>query len=390
MAGLDETTPIPTEITLHSQSKRLELAFDDGSRYTLPFEFLRVYSPSAEVRGHGPGQETLQQGKRDVDIVNISQSATMRSSRCSPTATTAGCTRGTTCTRSPATRKSCGRPTSRRSSAAAARATPPRHPRRPRAAHPAAAINTEHIMSDKTTHFGFETVAEEVKEKKVAEVFSSVAQKYDVMNDLMSFGLHRVWKHFTIQISGVREGDRVLDVAGGTADLSLAFARKVGRTGQVWLTDINHAMLARGRDRMIDHGFAMPVAQCNAEKLPFPDDWFDCVTVAFGLRNMTHKDVALAEMRRVLRPGGRLLVLEFSRVWKPLSPLYDLYSFKLLPWMGAKVANDPDSYRYLAESIRMHPGQEELKSLMEQVGLGRVDYFNLTAGVVALHRGYKI
>ena len=245
-------------------------------------------------------------------------------------------------------------------------------------------------MSDKTTHFGFQTVDEQLKQKKVAEVFSSVAQKYDVMNDIMSFGLHRVWKHFTIQISDVREGDRVLDVAGGTADLSLAFARKVGRSGQVWLTDINHAMLSRGRDRMVDKGFAMPIAQCNAEKLPFPDDWFDCVTVAFGLRNMTHKDVALAEMRRVLRPGGRLLVLEFSKVWKPLSPIYDLYSFKLLPWMGAKVADDADSYRYLAESIRMHPGQEELKALMEQAGLGRVDYYNLSAGVVALHRGYKI
>ena len=245
-------------------------------------------------------------------------------------------------------------------------------------------------MSDKTTHFGFQTVDEQLKQKKVAEVFSSVAQKYDVMNDIMSFGLHRVWKHFTIQVSDVREGDRVLDVAGGTADLSLAFARKVGRSGQVWLTDINHAMLSRGRDRMIDKGFAMPIAQCNAEKLPFPDDWFDCVTVAFGLRNMTHKDVALAEMRRVLRPGGRLLVLEFSKVWKPLSPIYDLYSFKLLPWMGAKVADDADSYRYLAESIRMHPGQEELKAMMEQAGLGRVDYYNLSAGVVALHRGYKI
>ncbi|MBR0567364.1 bifunctional demethylmenaquinone methyltransferase/2-methoxy-6-polyprenyl-1,4-benzoquinol methylase UbiE [Azoarcus sp. L1K30] len=245
-------------------------------------------------------------------------------------------------------------------------------------------------MTQNTTHFGFETVAEELKQKKVAEVFSSVAQKYDVMNDLMSFGLHRIWKAFTIQISGVRAGDRVLDVAGGTADLSLAFARKVGERGQVWLTDINHAMLSRGRDRVTDKGYALPVAQCNAEKLPFPDDWFDCVTVAFGLRNMTHKDVALAEMRRVLRPGGRLLVLEFSKVWKPLAPAYDLYSFKLLPWMGEKVANDADSYRYLAESIRMHPGQEELKGMMEQAGLARVDYFNLSAGVVALHRGYKL
>jgi len=245
-------------------------------------------------------------------------------------------------------------------------------------------------MNDKTTHFGFETVAESEKQKKVAEVFSSVARRYDVMNDLMSFGLHRLWKAFTIQISGVGRGDRVLDVAGGTADLSLAFAKRVGREGQVWLTDINHAMLSVGRDRVLDRGFALPVAQCNAEKLPFPDNWFDCVTVAFGLRNMTHKDVALAEMKRVLRPGGRLLVLEFSKIWAPLAPAYDLYSFKILPWMGEKVAKDADSYRYLAESIRMHPGQEELKALMEQVGLQRVDYFNLTGGVVALHRGYKL
>ncbi len=244
-------------------------------------------------------------------------------------------------------------------------------------------------MNDNTTHFGFQTVAENEKRKKVAEVFSSVAGNYDIMNDLMSMGLHRVWKAFTIQVSGVREGDRVLDVAGGTADLSLAFARRVGASGQVWLTDINHAMLSVGRDRVLDRGYALPVAQCDAEKLPFPDDWFDCVTVAFGLRNMTHKDQALAEMRRVLKPGGRLLVLEFSKVWKPLEPAYDLYSFKLLPWLGGKVANDADSYRYLAESIRMHPGQEELKAMMEQAGLGKVDYFNLTAGIVALHRGYK-
>lgn len=244
-------------------------------------------------------------------------------------------------------------------------------------------------MSNKETHFGFETVAEGEKHKKVAQVFSSVAGRYDLMNDLMSLGLHRVWKAFTIQVSGVGHGDRVLDVAGGTADLSLAFARRVGDTGQVWLTDINHAMLSRGRDRMIDKGFALPVAQCDAEKLPFPSNWFDCVTVAFGLRNMTHKDVAIAEMMRVLRPGGRLLVLEFSKVWKPLAPAYDLYSFKILPWMGEKVAKDADSYRYLAESIRMHPSQEELKAMMEQAGLKRVDYFNLTGGVVALHRGYK-
>ena len=242
----------------------------------------------------------------------------------------------------------------------------------------------------KTTHFGFETVDETDKAKRVAEVFTSVASKYDIMNDLMSAGLHRVWKHFTIQISAVRAGEKVLDVAGGSADLSRKFAKRVGPTGQVWLTDINNAMLRVGRDRMIDDGLAMPVAQCDAEHLPFPDNYFDCVSIAFGLRNVTHKDVALAEMRRVLKPGGRLLVLEFSKVWKPLQPIYDAYSFKLLPKMGELIAKDGDSYRYLAESIRMHPSQDELKLMMQQAGLSRVDYFNLNAGVVALHRGYKL
>ncbi|MDD5248072.1 MAG: bifunctional demethylmenaquinone methyltransferase/2-methoxy-6-polyprenyl-1,4-benzoquinol methylase UbiE [Rhodocyclaceae bacterium] len=240
------------------------------------------------------------------------------------------------------------------------------------------------------THFGFETVPEHEKAQRVRGVFSSVAGKYDIMNDLMSMGLHRLWKAFTLQVSGVRAGDRVLDVAGGTADLSSAFAKRVGATGEVWLTDINNAMLTRGRDRLLDEGALIPTAQCDAEKLPFPADYFDVVTVAFGLRNMTHKEVALAEMRRVLRPGGRLLVLEFSKVWEPLAPAYDLYSFKLLPWLGEKIAADADSYRYLAESIRMHPDQETLKAMMEQAGLERVEFFNLTAGVVALHRGYKL
>jgi demethylmenaquinone methyltransferase/2-methoxy-6-polyprenyl-1,4-benzoquinol methylase len=237
------------------------------------------------------------------------------------------------------------------------------------------------------THFGFEKVSEGDKAQRVAGVFSSVAKNYDVMNDLMSAGLHRVWKKFAIEIAAPRPGERVLDVAGGTADLSSAFAKK---GGQVWLTDINHAMLSIGRDRLLDEGVLAPTAQCDAEKLPFPDNHFDIVTVAFGLRNMTHKDRALAEMRRVLRPGGRLLVLEFSKVWKPLEKAYDLYSFKLLPWLGKKIANDADSYRYLAESIRMHPDQAALKSMMELAGLERVEVFNLSAGVVALHRGYKL
>ena len=239
------------------------------------------------------------------------------------------------------------------------------------------------------THFGFEQVDESQKAQRVASVFTSVASNYDIMNDLMSMGLHRLWKAFTIEVAQVRPGERVLDVAGGTADLSLAFAKRVGQTGEVWLTDINHAMLARGRDRLVDHGFLGPAAQCDAEKLPFPDNHFDLVTVAFGLRNMTHKDLALKEMRRVLRPGGRLLVLEFSKVWQPLSPVYDFYSFKILPWLGNKVAQDADSYRYLAESIRMHPDQETLRNMMQDAGLERVQYFNMAAGVVALHRGYK-
>ena len=223
----------------------------------------------------------------------------------------------------------------------------------------------------------------------MAGVFESVAARYDLMNDLMSAGLHRLWKRFTVEQSGLRPGQRVLDVAGGTADLAIQFARRVGASGEVVLTDINPAMLALGRDRMLDAGIMAPAVQCDAEHLPFADAHFDCVSVAFGLRNMTRKDRALAEMHRVLKPGGRLLVLEFSRVWQPLQPLYDAYSLKILPLIGKLVANDSDSYRYLAESIRVHPGQEQLKSLLEQAGLERVEYFNLSAGVVALHRGYR-
>lgn len=242
----------------------------------------------------------------------------------------------------------------------------------------------------KTTDFGFEKVPEDEKARRVAGVFDSVATRYDRMNDLMSAGLHRVWKRFTVEQSGLRPGHRVLDVAGGTADLAIQFARRVGALGEVVLTDINPAMLARGRDRMLDAGVAAPAVQCDAERLPFADAHFDCVSVAFGLRNMTHKDRALAEMRRVLKPGGRVLVLEFSRVWRPLQPVYDAYSLKVLPLLGKLVANDSESYRYLAESIRVHPDQEQLKTLMEQAGLERVEYFNLSAGVVALHRGYRL
>lgn len=238
------------------------------------------------------------------------------------------------------------------------------------------------------TDFGYTQVEEDEKAAKVAGVFDSVASNYDAMNDLMSAGLHRLWKRFAVDAALVHPGQRVLDVAGGTGDMTRLFSERVGPTGEVWLTDINGPMLAAGRDRLADVGLAVPVIRCDAERLPFPDRYFDCVSVAFGLRNMTHKDRALAEFRRVLKPAGRLIVLEFSRVWKPLEKLYDLYSFRVLPFMGRVVAKDADSYRYLAESIRMHPDQETLKSMLEAAGLERAEYFNLSAGVVAVHRGW--
>lgn len=239
------------------------------------------------------------------------------------------------------------------------------------------------------THFGYQQVPEQEKARRVGEVFGSVAPSYDLMNDLMSFGLHRVWKRFALEMSGVRAGARVLDVASGSGDLAAAFAGRVGPTGQVWMTDINAAMLAVGRDKLIDRGVFAPLALCDAEKLPFPEGTFDCVSVAFGLRNMTRKDRALAEMTRVARPGARVIVLEFSRPWKPLTRAYDAYSFAILPKIGKHVAGDEAAYRYLAESIRMHPDQETLKSMMQAAGLAKVEYFNLAAGVVALHRGWK-
>jgi len=240
-----------------------------------------------------------------------------------------------------------------------------------------------------STHFGFETVDERDKARKVRGVFDSVAPKYDVMNDVMSMGLHRIWKAYTQTVAHVRPGFRVLDIAGGTGDLSLGFAPKVGPTGLVVHTDINEAMLLEGRSRLLDKGLALPTLVCDAEALPFADGYFDLVSVAFGLRNMTHKDQALAEMCRVLKPGGRLMVLEFSRVAKPLEKAYDWYSFNILPKLGGLIANDEGSYRYLAESIRMHPDQEALRQLMKSAGFGHVDVHNLTGGVVALHVGTK-
>jgi len=240
-----------------------------------------------------------------------------------------------------------------------------------------------------TTHFGYQSVEETDKARHVRGVFDSVAPKYDLMNDLMSMGLHRVWKAFTVLAADIREGDQVLDIAGGTGDLALAFSKKVGNSGCVVHTDINEAMLRTGRDRLLDAGVVLPTLVCDAEKLPFPANYFDLVSVAFGLRNMTHKELALAEMNRVLKPGGKLLVLEFSKVAPPLEKLYDWYSFKVLPRLGQWVAGDAASYRYLAESIRMHPAQQELKAMLQGSGFGHVDYHNMTGGLVALHVGIK-
>jgi demethylmenaquinone methyltransferase/2-methoxy-6-polyprenyl-1,4-benzoquinol methylase len=236
------------------------------------------------------------------------------------------------------------------------------------------------------THFGFQQVDEDEKAGRVGAVFDSVADRYDVMNDLMSAGLHRIWKRFAVELARVRRSDRVLDLASGSGDLAMAFARRADR---VVMTDINAAMLVRGRDRLTNAGHPLPAIQCDAERLPFADRSFDLVTVAFGLRNMTHKDRALAEMHRVLAPGGRAMVLEFSQIWAPLRPAYDAYSFRLLPRLGSLVAGDAESYRYLAESIRMHPDQDTLACMMQAAGFTSVKYHNLSAGIVALHLGYR-
>ena len=242
----------------------------------------------------------------------------------------------------------------------------------------------------KRVDFGYEDVAESEKAARVGEVFDRVAERYDLMNDLMSLGLHRVWKSFAIELARPRPGERLLDVASGSGDLARVLVRRVAPGGEVWLTDVNRRMLQRGRDRLLDSGALAPAVQCDAERLPFAAGYFDCVTVGFGLRNMTRKDAALEEMVRVLTPGGRLLVLEFSKVWRPLEPAYDLYSFRVLPWLGERVVGDAAAYRYLAESIRRHPDQATLAAMLERAGLSQVEVFNFAAGVVAVHRGYRI
>lgn len=243
--------------------------------------------------------------------------------------------------------------------------------------------------SEKQVDFGYRAVPESEKEEDVKEVFESVAKRYDLMNDVLSFGLHRVWKRTCVSLSGAAEGQKVLDIASGTCDMAIRFGEVVGKSGEVWATDINHEMIKEGTKRLKAVGCKAHVAICDCEALPFEENYFDIAVVSFGLRNMTHKDRALKEMMRVVRPGGRVVVLEFSRCWKIFKPFYDLYSFKLMPWLGQKIAGDAEGYRYLAESIRMHPDQETLAGIMEEVGLDRVTWKNMTFGVCALHIGLK-
>ena len=376
--------PRPTALTVHQQSKCLEVGFDDGASFRIPFELMRVYSPSAEVQGHGPGQEVLQTGKRDVGIDGLE---TVGHYAVQPTFSdghSSGIFTWEYLYHLGSEQENCGATTKRGWPAPACRAT-----RRWWLRQALAAATATEMSDDAKTHFGFESVAEAEKAQRVRGVFDAVASKYDLMNDLMSLGLHRAWKAYTVAVANVRDGDRVLDLAGGTGDLARAFARQVGAGGMVLHTDINEAMLRQGRDRLLDEGLMLPTLICDAERLPLPDASFDLVSVAFGLRNMTHKEQALAEMARVLRHGGRLLVLEFSKVAAPLAKAYDWYSFNVLPRLGQWVAGDGESYRYLAESIRMHPDQATLKAMMKTAGFGHVDVHNLSGGVVALHVGVR-
>lgn len=243
---------------------------------------------------------------------------------------------------------------------------------------------------DKKTHFGFKTIKESEKNSKVENVFNSVANKYDIMNDVMSLGLHRLWKKFTVATTLIKKNDKILDLASGTGDLAKEWAGKISEDGQVWICDINNKMINIAREKLLNEGLILPIVQCDAEKLPFPDNYFNLISIAFGLRNMTHKDIALKEMYRVLKKNGKIIVLEFSKICKPLTSIYDLYSFKILPFFGKIIANDEESYKYLAESIRMHPNQQTLKIMLEKAGFKNVTYNNLSAGIVALHKGIKI
>ena len=344
--------PVPSEIKLHRRSRELELCYANGESYRLSGEYLRVHSPSAEVMGHGPGEEVLQSGKLNVGISDIRPVGHYAVQLVFDDGHDTGYN------------------------------APPLTP------------TGNGAMSDKeTTDFGYRKVEKQDKAGLVAGVFDSVAARYDLMNDLMSGGVHRLWKRFTIELSAVRKGHAVLDIAGGTGDLAAQFAEIVGPQGRIVLADINDSMLRVGRDKLLDNGRLgnIEFVQADAQHLPFPNDSFDCISIAFGLRNVTDKDLALRSMLRVLKPGGRLLVLEFSKPRSALlSRLYDAYSFNVLPRIGRIVANDGDSYQYLAESIRMHPDQETLKEMLEDAGFSQCEYYDLSGGIVALHRGVKI
>ncbi len=400
----------PTDIKLRTASRLLEVTFDDGRKFELPFEYLRVFSPSAEVKGHGGGEGVLQVGKENVGITAVEPVGNYALRLMFDDGHDTGLYSWSLLHDLGAL------PRALRRGQDLAHLEPPAtacitlaHLEPPATAcitlahlePPATACITietgfdEALMadSDQKVDFGFEQVARTAKAERVRSVFASVAPKYDLMNDLMSFGAHRLWKRFTLSLTGLRAGHRALDVAGGTGDLAAGMLRQVGKTGCVVLSDVNQRMLELGRDRLLNAGFAGN-AQCvlaDAERLPFPDNSFDCVTIGFGLRNVTDKPAALQCMHRVLKVGGQLLVLEFSKPQVPgLQPLYDAYSFQVLPRLGQLVAHTAASYRYLAESIRMHPDQETLLGMLNDAGFSQARYHNLAGGIVAVHRGYKI
>ena len=328
---------LPTSIELKKKSRLLAIEYG-SDRYELPFEFLRVFSPSAEVQGHTPDQAKLQVGKRDVDVLEIlpigSYALQIKFSD----------------------------------------------------GHDSGIYSYDYLEELGKNK---DSVKEADKEKQVKAVFDQVAPKYDLMNDVLSFGMHRLWKQYAIDRAEIQPGMKVLDIAGGTGDMSLLVQKKLSGTGEVWLSDINHEMLKIGDERLKNAGYHPYVLTCDAEYLPFPDGYFDVLIVSFGLRNMTHKDRALREMQRVLKPGGRLMVLEFSKPVALMRPFYDFYSFKVMPFLSAKIAGHSENYRYLAESIRMHPDQKTLAKIMREAGFERVEWKNLTFGITALHIGYK-
>ena len=371
---------LPTSIELKKKSRLLAIEYG-SDRYELPFEFLRVFSPSAEVQGHTPDQAKLQVGKRDVDVLEILPIGSYALQIKFSDGHDSGIYSYDYLEELGKNKDSLWQ--------AYLEDLKSRLRRSARAITDMNEQNQKENRAEKLTDFGFSKVKEADKEKQVKAVFDQVAPKYDLMNDVLSFGMHRLWKQYAIDRAEIQPGMKVLDIAGGTGDMSLLVQKKLSGTGEVWLSDINHEMLKIGDERLKNAGYHPYVLTCDAEYLPFPDGYFDVLIVSFGLRNMTHKDRALREMQRVLKPGGRLMVLEFSKPVALMRPFYDFYSFKVMPFLSAKIAGHSENYRYLAESIRMHPDQKTLAKIMREAGFERVEWKNLTFGITALHIGYK-